>query len=225
MGNKQLHIFDICGTMFQSNTTYDFLLFYFKRNNSVKHFWLKACFTIFAKIIWTIFARIGWSKKVRQFLLSFLKNEPVLIVKKEAIAFADYLFEYRIIPETHLRLNKALQNLNNEVWLVSASIEPVVSAIASHFINTQFLATELEVVNGFYTGVINIDLEKRKAAILREKLIISSDTEMISYTDSMNDSDLVELSYSAFIVCPHNEEQKWRNKFPDHIKLEFSHDT
>lgn len=217
--DKKLHIFDICGTLYKSNTTYDFLLFYFKRNNRFKYLIFKSLLSFPAKIAWKFFTLLGLSYRIRIFLVSYLKNEPVELVRKEADNFVKDFLQSKIILDIAERLKNTLK-YPSDVYLVSASIYPVVEAIASKLEVSNFKATELQIANNRYTGRISKELEQKKKSVVCEIDSFLDKNQIFVYTDSFNDSDIVEMSDFAVIVCNKEEGANWLSKFPDK-KIEF----
>lgn len=216
--SEKAHLFDICGTLYKSNTTYDFMLFYFKNNNRYKYLVFKSLLSFSAKIIWKIFKLFGQSYKIRFFLLSFLKNEPVHLVKDEAQRFVEVFLRSKIIIDIANKLEVALNNNSGDVYLVSASIFPVVEAISNNLGVTNFYATELSEVNNRYTGKISLELEQNKKSVV-DKIDLTH-KQVVVYTDSFNDSDIIKISDYTVIVCNKEDKSKWITKFPDK-KIEF----
>jgi len=218
-----LHVFDVCGTLYTSNTTYDFYKFYFKRNNRKKYILFKLCFSLPAKIVWKIMSILHLSRHIRSFLIGFIKNESVDLVFLEAENFVKINLSKNKIPKSFSLLNKAISEDSSNVYLVSASIFPIINAISKENKNIPFFATELQIKDNHYTGKIIEDLERIKLKTLKSEGLINPNTELYVYTDSLNDSDLVNVSHKAYIVCGLNEQNKWKDKFGNK-NLIFSND-
>lgn len=206
---KETHIFDICGTLYKSNTTYDFLKFYLKNHNTLKYLLFISLFSLPAKVVWKLFYFFKKDKLIRAIFINFFKNEPVNKIEQSAVLFVEKILPGKKIEQVHRLLEKSRAKSNAEIWLVSASVTPVVKAIASKLNVKNFLASELEIKKGTFTGQILRDLESRKDIILDERSVFNNDVH--SYTDSRKDELLVKRSVAAYIVCKKEQMGYWRN--------------
>ena len=221
MQTKELYLFDICGTLYRSNTTYDFLKFYFKRNNKGKYLRYRMCLSLPAKVLWKFLTFAGKRYKVRKFLIGFLKNEDVSLVTSEAHFFVkEYLNDRKINP-IHQQLLEAKKNPKTEIWLISASISPVVEAIASSLGVSRFVATSLEHSNHNFTGEITEELEGKKQQILNDLGILKPSISAVVFTDSKEDKELVFMAQEAYIVGKNVPQEFWKNYVSEKTSLHF----
>ncbi|MEZ4859228.1 MAG: haloacid dehalogenase-like hydrolase [Flavobacteriaceae bacterium] len=221
MQNKEVHIFDICGTLYHSNTTYDFLLFYFKRNNGSKYRKYQFCFSLVSKVIWKLLTFLGYKKWIRNFLVSFIKNEPESMVTTEANEFVKLVLIHKEVAFVKNILLKTKNNPNMEIWFVSASIEPVVKAIAKHFDITNYVSTILAVNNHRFTGKMIEDLEGKKHVKLTQEGILKPNAKRVVYTDSKEDVALVQQSEKAYLVGQRKNETYWKDKVSSKTEIIF----
>lgn len=204
---NEVWVFDVCGTLFSSNTTFDFLEFFFKRhdeellrelaaikNKNLIYWWRAILFRFF---------HIDLFKKKAVYLL---RNFEKSMVELEAEKFLIEILDYKKIEKTNRMLKNAIQS-NSTVLLASNSIEPVVKAIARQK-GVNYFATSLGEDNGVYTGLINRDLTGRKHQA------IGNDSR-ISYhvvTDNKSDYRLVKIANKRFVVIAKASDRKFWNK-------------
>lgn len=185
---KEIVFFDVCGTLYNSNTTYDFYKFLFKNHKRRNIF----C-TLFnskpSKVLWKSLMFIGLSKVPRRISLSFLWSLDVNYVKEMADIFVEEVLEPLKNNELHQKLIDARSN-GATIVLISASIEPVVEAIAKRLGNISFICTTLHEVEGKYTGFIKEDVEGLKLNKVEEKFNLSQNTSWF-YTDNKEDLPLL----------------------------------
>ncbi|WP_420316478.1 HAD family hydrolase [Ekhidna sp.] len=191
--NSDVWIFDVCGTLYDSNTTFDFLEYLFKKTNQ-SH--LKRLRDIRNKK-WLIY----WVRAIlfRYFNLDLFRKEAVRLlvgfdaekVNSEAEVFLSSILLKKEIVETQ----QMLKDQKERIILVSNSIEPVVKAIANH-LGKEFISTELEIKNGKFTGNILNDTTGKKHREIDKKGIKS----YIVVTDNRSDYQLVNNASDAYVV-------------------------
>lgn len=216
----KLAIFDICNTLYRSNTTYDFLLFYFKRNNRKKYTKFKRNFSIPAKVLWKALGVFGRNKTVRSYLINFIKDEPVEQVAREADCFVSEVLEHRKIKYTHDALKK-LKKTDCTIFLMSASIEPVVQAIAENLEIKTFMASTLVKSNGTYLGKLRNDLEGKKDKVLTSLIDLKRFEKIEVFSDNIEDLQLLQLADNAHVMTTENNYTFWLNADlnPEHTKF------
>lgn len=207
----KIAVFDICGTLYNSNTTFDFLSFYFKRNNRIKFFLFKLCLSKFMKMFWKIFSLCGKQKTVRNFLIGFMENEPVSKVDTEAVLFVESYLEFRKITKVELLLNEKISD-NYKIIFTSASIEPVVKAIAKKHNVISVFFTELDKNKNTYTGKIKYDMEGQKHKAIEGFKKNNRVEETIFFTDNKEDIQLIFDSNHSSVVSKSKNLNYWKSK-------------
>ena len=194
-------IFDICGTLYHSNTTCDFCEWQENR------FFLKKLLifskTIIGRIINKFFEKLFGYDWIRSLHIYSLKGKSIDHVNQQADIFVKTFLINKEISETH----KILSSMNRkEVILVSATLKPVAQAIAKYLRVDLFYATTLLIKNGIFTGNIQKDLSGIKHNLFENKKI-----DFVA-TDNLNDSKLCLLSRKTVIISRKKHLDLWKKK-------------
>jgi HAD superfamily hydrolase (TIGR01490 family) len=124
-------------------------------------------------------------------------------------ALAESIWEHRIrgrlYPET-VELTQEHIRKGHEVWLVSATPTEIGAVMAKHLGLTGALGTEVEAIDGVYTGALegHVLHAERKADAARE-LAAKAGADLAdcwAYSDSRNDIPLLELVGNRVVVNP-----------------------
>lgn len=215
-----VYLFDICGTLYKSNTTYDFIGYYLKKHNRIKYLYYKSLFSLPAKIFFKILNLLGKNEGVRKFIVGFIAGADKRELDAASADFIKDFLSQKKIDVTHEMLKSKTEN-NERVVLVSASVDPVVKAIAQHLGVAEYCSTILEYDEGTATGRILFDLEKSKLKYLLDNQIVSENQNMAVFTDSFADLDIALVSYECTIICSANDRQKWRKILSANHKINF----
>lgn len=215
-----VYLFDICGTLYKSNTTYDFIGYYLQKHNRLKYLYYKSLFSLPAKIFFKILSVTGKSAGVREFLVGFIAGADKVELDSASAEFIKDFLSRKKIDATHDLLTSKIKN-NDRVLLVSASIDPVVKAIAQHLGVAEYCSTVLEYHEGIATGRILADLEKSKLKYLLDNRIINKDQTFAVFTDSFADLDIVLVSSECTIICRVSERQKWKSLLTANHNINF----
>lgn len=219
--NRTIYYFDVCGTLYNANTTYAFLLYYFKQFNKRKYLLFRMHFSIGAKLLWKILASFGLKRKIRTYLISFIKGESVIDVKREAKNFLKDELCNKEIAFTISELSRIKNKQGSNIYLVSASIEPVVAAIDENFKTDGYIATSLESKSGFYTGKIKEEMEGAKKSKLLTKGWMLENSIQTLYTDGVEDVELVKSVDMSYILVNEKSKKNWLKLNLDRTKLTF----
>lgn len=199
-------IFDICGTLYASNTTFDFLEFYLNDN------WLFRCYRIiYQTIAWKIFnkfLRITFHYDLTRILaLKFLKGrmrDELLIHARQFVADILSAKEHECIISI---VREEIKRSPDKVWLVSATIDVVAEAVALSLGCKHFCSTQLEYEGGVCTGRIIQDLLGRKLDLLKRAGL--ADHIQVFYTDDLSDADLLAVAACKGIVTHAKTKKQW----------------
>lgn len=193
-------IFDICGTLYTSNTTMDFCEY---RATGTKKKILKLSKTIFVKVINKILVKFFDYDFIRILHVNSLKDLDKKILEKDANDFVEKYLENKKIEEVHSLLN----NYNKvDIILVSATIEPVAKAIAKKLGNLKYLATTLEYEDDKCLGIIKDDLLGNKQNYFQDEQVA------FIITDNKSDLPLCKISKEVIIVSKKKNLDFWKNK-------------
>lgn len=203
---QQLYIFDLCGTLYQSNTTFDFLDFYFLDKSRSYRFNRK----IFKTIPWRLFNRV-LMKLLDLDLTRYICIRQLRKYNKEQLSqmadhFVTAFLNTRKFQVTQHLLREA-QAGHREVMIMSASLDFIVAAVAKELQVTRFYSSELEYEGDICTGKLRNDLLGKKSAFCRNSHIPLE--EAIIVTDNLSDQDLVSLASEAYIVCASKHVKFW----------------
>ena len=197
---NNLIVFDICGTLYRSNTTYDFLLFYFNYIKSKKVKSFKRNFSIPFKLFFKLMIFLNVDYYIRKRLIKYIEGEPKGLVEKVAKKFVKEELNNRKIPFTHKALKENLQTGEKDIILISASIEPVVKAIANELKVEKYSSTLLEIKNDIYTGRIERENQGNKLRTFKEIMHKEGTASITFYTDNKEDLPLVLTADEVFIL-------------------------
>ncbi len=218
----KLYVFDVCGTLYHSNTAYDFLLFYFKRKNSAKYLICRVALSYPFKALIRLLGKIGMQVQMRSFLIHLLSGERVDEVAICSEAFVDGFLAHKKNPKTHEILCNALQE-HQKVILVSASLDPVVKSIAAKTKVRDYLAVLLTPTDmGTYSGKLAFDIKGEKLAALQQAMDLVQ-FDVIVLTDNLDDISLVNYAKKAFVVSKSRTLGKWNRLLLHHPDAEILH--
>lgn len=202
MENKQLYIFDICGTLYHSNTTMDFCEYRCK--SKITKFILKYSKSFIGKIVNKILFRFIGFELIRYLHLKSLEGILDYKLNEDAKDFVESFLEKKKIEEVH----EILKNSDKDkVVLVSATIEPVAKAIACRLGNLTYLSSALKYDNNKKClGKIENDLLGNKHKYFKNKKI-----DFI-ITDNESDIVLCEMADKVIIVSKKKNFDFWNNQ-------------
>lgn len=207
---RKIIVADICNTLFDSNTTYDFIRYCIDTGR------LPAAYGRKYKLLLSRRLPVFWAVAVAEKLLrkdlfkgyvvGFLKGCSVPQVAAWADSFFDDYLATRIIDKSFSFLN---QYDPQEVVLVSSTLQPIAAAIAQKLGFPHYLASELEVINHQYTGRISRELSGKKLDALRRFAKGPVNIEM-AITDNFSDKELMQCAREKYAVCySEKQEQFW----------------
>lgn len=219
---EALYIFDVCGTLYHVNTTYSFLEYYFRDRDRFKYWLIRILLSLPGKTIVVALSKIGIKVDLRSFLIGLLKNEEVYEVERYANLFVSDALNSKRFLKTQSILKKA-QDENRRVVLVSASLEPVIKAIADNLQVKEYFSSTLETSEeGVYSGKLIQDLKGQKLMTIKRNFNIQAG-EFIVYTDNLDDIALVELAEKAFVISKKRNFKKWESLLASHPHAEIIH--
>ena len=205
--NKKIVLFDICGTLFKSNTTCDFLDYMFSTYN--KYLFYKRVYTSFIwRCINAISKRIINIDLTRIIALRFLKgyNRSYLLTKVDSFYDKILIGKQNIVVLNYL--HEYLKRSDCRVILLSATIDIVAEIIANKINCTEFYSTQLEYKdNDLCTGKIKRDLLGAKLNKIND-LGIGGQIELF-FTDDISDIPLLKYSKQKEIITNSIYKKKW----------------
>lgn len=212
----KIAVFDVCGTLYDSNTTFDFLDDYFKNDKKYRLF-RKISTSLPGKLFNYPFYRFFKYDIIRIIATSFLKGSNT-----EDLNIATKKFVYNQLES---KIKKEIQQLFTEykkkgfiIVLMSGSYSMIIEHVSDYFDADGLFASELEVVDNKYTGRYKSDqLFNKKKVLLNTYPDI---TELIVVSDNRTDYELMKESDKGYAVC--NKAQQvlfWESKNLPHVEI------
>ncbi|MDB5263190.1 MAG: hypothetical protein JWQ14_2471 [Adhaeribacter sp.] len=217
----ELFVFDICDTLFYSNTTFDFIRFVLetkkmsRQMQRYKYYTRRTSPLFLALAVLQKLTKTDWPKKLS---LQLLRNIPKTELYELGRQFEAQYLVTRTIAETHQML-ATLRKEGKTVVLISASLDPVVAAIAQAM-GVAFRSSELAYdAEDKFTGHLKFEMTGQKLNALRE-MLSHQESKFAVATDNFSDFDLVEAACQRYVII-YNEKARnfWQSLNPDFIKL------
>lgn len=200
--DTSIYIFDICGTLYKSNTTFDFLGWMFKEN---KKFLLYK--KVYTNIVWKIFNKIlrhfFHIDLTRILALQFLKGINKEALSKKADEFVGSFLSTKKNNDIIGALNKLKENTSN-VIIMSATIDIVAEAIAKSLQIEHFGSSLLKYEDNVCQGYLVRDLLGNKASYLKQSANIAA-----VFTDDLSDADILDFAKEKNIIIYKKTAHKW----------------
>jgi len=185
-------VFDLCGTLFNSNTTFDFVRFHFKK----RAFFI---FSVPVRVISKITNKLFGFDLVRTLAIRSIKG----LSEAELSEMVEEFYVGYLAGKKNEEVMELFQKFSRDVVIVSASIQPIVKYVSFVLGAKSFIGSELHKVGQCYSGRLSNDLLGNKASFLRGMNI-----EMV-VTDNFSDIDVVLLSDRAVLVAKDEDIGYW----------------
>ena len=196
-------LIDICGTLFYSNTTFDFLDFYITEK-SYKRF-RKLMKTPIWRYTNSLIYRLFHIDLSRKIALSYLKGIPHAELLNMADAFYDNYLSPRRIHETWNLIEA--KRPTNELILVSGTIDPIAETVAKKMGIQHYISSSLKYNKDICEGKLEYDALRKKSEYLTTLNIQKPYTLVI--TDNPADVSLIESAQEATIIL-YNNLKRWQ---------------
>lgn len=190
-------VFDVCGTLYNSNTTFDFIE-HFLASKSRKTILTNK---ILRKIL-AVFSYIYGEDLARKLIIRKLSGVSKFDLEKSAKSFVKTVLAHKKIDLVHKILIEQ-NNQVNEIVLCSASLDVIVNEIANELNVKKHYASELEVSSKdkTYTGRLKSDLQGKKSLLFKEIDWV--------LTDNKDDLDIISISKKSTIVSFKKDIKFW----------------
>jgi HAD superfamily phosphoserine phosphatase-like hydrolase len=208
---KSVIIFDICGTLFDSNTTFDFLDFLLL-HNSKYNLLKKIKKNILFKVINKLILKLTKFDLLKVLSVKFLKNYTKEELEKKAEEFyMEYLKQREKREIVEILTNHVKRG--DEVVFLSATLDFLANTIAREYNVPDIYSSRLQYKNKICGGKVELDLLKKKEITFKNE-IIKEGYEYTFYTDNTQDYKLLQkVHYPNVILTEKNK------KFFDRKKL------
>ena len=202
-------VFDICGTLYDSNTTLDFCQW------RVKNIWHR-CFLIFlrSKLVAACnkFALFFWKTDlipVRKIFIKTLRGTPKSTLYQESVAFVNLYLKDKVRAET-LSILKEFNS--SEVIFVSGTLDCIAYSVAKHFHIPTFYSSQLKYdQSGICSGDLMYDLLGNKHRLF--------DAIDVVVTDNLDDVELCKMAQNAYIVTRSKHRKFWLSQGFTNMRL------
>jgi len=223
LGEADVFVFDVCDTLFYSNTTFDFLRFVLaQRGSGSKQTVLKL---LSAKWSPLFVGLVAWQKvaggdPVKAAALRLLAGISRAELYELGRRFVAEFLPARRIARTH-ELLAGLAQTQTRVLLLSASLDPVIAALAEALGPVEFVSSQLEYdIQGNCTGRLQQELTGKKQDALQMLLTGQQKPARLAVaTDNFTDHSLVSQAQVRYVVV-HNAAAKqfWQGLNPEFIE-------
>ncbi len=216
---RPLVIFDLCDTLYDANTTVDFIDHYQSLHQdqaigrTLRQWSSKTSLRFY---LGALAQRLFGLDLARQRIVGALAGEPKSQLAEAAADYARNPLPARANKLLHDRLNAHLAS-GDQVVLLSSSLDLVVAEIAA-VLGVAYRASKLGFDGDRCTGRLELDLTGRKAAAVRD--LIERAASIWVYTDNRSDRDLVAIADRATIVVPRGKaDVRWGGHRCEYIRL------
>lgn len=211
-------VFDICDTLFYSNTTFDFIehvLAVDHKKNEWRRLQNMRSKRHFSFWLTLLEGKITGTDEFKAKGLMLLKGYSKNALEAHAEAFIQKLFNNKKVAPTFQLLENAQKN-QQEVILLSASIQPVVEALGKQ-LGLKNISTKLSFDKNVFTGKVKSEMKSEKLKAFNE-LYNKAPFEVI--TDNKSDFELVKAAAKRnVVVYSPSQKQFWKELNPNFIEL------
>lgn len=204
--DERVAVFDVCNTLYKSNTTYDFIDYYLQSESVRKLALFRISRSRFLLPLWVILGRICKTDMFRYFAIGMLRGAREQYVRDKAVRFVEEVLSQRQ-NESALSLMQRLRNEGYTVVLASGSLLVVVEEIASVLKVREYFACSLESCDGLLTGRYLQDIRGEKDRVIAMRFRRCSDLAVV--TDNREDVNLILHASRAWIICDRGKRGRW----------------
>ncbi|GAA3948337.1 HAD-IB family phosphatase [Chitinophaga oryziterrae] len=212
----KLAVIDICGTLFDSNTTFDFIKWYLHRQNKNRDRLFSLMRMLPVKALNKCSIQFLKLDVVRIILIRLLNGLDKVFLKEEAKAFYQEFLLSRKRSEI-LSIVETLREQGYDLILVSATLDFIAEEIAEKLNIRQFFSTTLYYKDGICSGKIKEDLLGRKEIILTS--IMKQYKEVLTITDNKSDLSLINQSSHSYIISLRKDVHYWEQRLKENFKM------
>lgn len=211
MKESKILIIDICGTLYQSNTTFDMLDYFFydrKEYKIIKCFRKNRLISFINSLIFRLFKK----DIMRHLAIKFLSGYSYADLHKMSQEFLFNFLQSRKNPDV-FRIIDSYRLFGSKLISVSATLDCIGEVVAEDNNFELVYASELSYKGNICKGYLKRDLLGNKKQIIDELNIKSFDL----ITDNYSDSDIIEMSTNVFLVQYKNKKNKWSRVLSENI--------
>jgi phosphoserine phosphatase len=222
-GEANVFVFDVCDTLFYSNTTFDFLEFVLQQQgNKSKQTLLKALTKRWSPFFvgLAVLQKVAGGDPIKTVALRLLAGIPKAELYTLGRRFVAEFLPARRIARSH-ELLAGLAATSTRVLLLSASLDPVIAALAESLGSVEFVSSQLEYdAQGRCTGRLERELTGQKQHALQQLVANQAEPMRLAVaTDNFTDLELVTQAQVRYVVV-HSAAAKqfWQKLTPQFIE-------
>ena len=208
-----VYVVDVCGTLVRDDTTIGLLRHHFARDGNRRIRYMLFCAMTarrsLLRLAFAVLEKLTGQHLLKHAAVRLLAGDPVSSLDQSAAEYAARLLAYRRVASVWPLLNAPVQA--RRVVLASASLEPVVAALASTM-GVRHVASGLGQQAGILTGRYVSDLTGRKEQALIEKYghdVLAG--QVCAISDNFSDRPLLEKAACAYVVLHRkSHRQRWQ---------------
>ena len=208
-----VYVVDVCGTLVRDDTTIGLLRHHFARDGDrrIRYVLFRAMTARRSplRLAFALLEKLTGQHLLKHAAVRLLAGDRVESLNQSAAVYAARLLAQRRVASVRLLLDAPVEA--RQIILASASLEPVVAALASAM-GVRHVASELGQQYGILTGRYVNDLTGRKEQALIEKYgrgVLAG--QVCAISDNFSDRPLLEKAARAYVVL-HSEShrQRWQ---------------
>ena len=205
---KKIAIFDVCGTLYNVNTTFSFLDFYFKKNKNYLVF-RKIVKLLPIKAINYLFYKFFGKDLIRIIGTFFLKNQKLSDITKSSDVFVRNILSKEVKEKIFTKLKYYKQN-GYYIVLMSGSYDFIIKEVANYLDVNDFFASKLKTKNKIFSGKFDKDILMSKHDLFKKNY--KDFKKLIVVSNNKSDLNLMNLADQAYAVCNKKSDFKfWKN--------------
>lgn len=194
-------IVDVCGTLVKDDTTIGLLRWHFARHGRWRLGVLN-CLTARLsplRLLMALMEKVTGRHLLKHGLVRLLKGDAIAEVERSAAEYADWLLSNRRVAQVATLLEGSKRR-EEALVLASASLEPVVAALASR-LGARFVASSLASSQGRHQGRYARDLTGQKLGALDQVLPADWKKDAVmAISDNLTDRALLQSAGKAYVV-------------------------
>lgn len=211
-------LIDICGTVFDSNTTFDFLDEFLRQSSYARFRRLSR--TVIWRAISKSFALLRGTDLTRYIAVRYLRDIP----RQQLVEAADRFCESVLRHKVKVRTIETIEQYRRQGYrlvLASATLDFIAEAVARWLSIDTFFGSELSyTVGGNCRGLIVKDRLGHKLQAVKDCQIALP--VAVTITDNLSDIDILRMSDRVWIVAPENMRRHWLSLLKKNRLTNFS---
>jgi HAD superfamily phosphoserine phosphatase-like hydrolase len=213
----KIALFDVCGTLYNSNTTYDFHEFFWKTRNPRKYLFIKFMRGFPTRYAFYLLRKLFKLHTLRDTLAHWLKGVALDEVQQASADFIRLDLEGKQRTDI-IQMLEHYRNQGYHLLLMSGSYTFIVAEIARRFQVDHFVASELATDHGVFTGTYAQDILHQKKEVFVS--LYPEVSDLVVVTDNRTDLALLQMAAQGYAVAatPKNA-TFWNNQQLSHIQL------